>query len=303
VTARAPSLPGQLSQNAARPSRFRVDPATVLRYFGLLLAAVVMLLPLYYLIYIAISAPGQEFDFPPGVVPDPVQPGNLWRALEGEPTTPGNLAHYFRNSLWYAGLATLGCLVTQSIVGYAFARLRFPGRNLLFGLTIAMLMMPFVVTLIPRFLFFKELHLTDSLWPLIIPWWFGGSPYGIFLMRQFFMSIPRELDEAARIDGMGHWGILWRILIPQAAPVLVALGILEGTYFWNDLLGPLIYTQSDSIKPLSLGVFFHGRNAFSINYWLFFSIIVLMVLPIALMFLALQRYFRRGFLYSGIGGR
>jgi len=273
------------------------------RYAGLLLAAVVMLLPLYYLVYIAISTPGQEFAFPPGLVPDGARVSNLWRSLEGEPTTPGNMAHYFRNSALYAGFATLGALFTQAMVGYAFARLRFPGRNILFALTIAMLMMPFVVTLIPRFLFFRELQLTDSLWPLIIPWWFGGSPYGIFLMRQFFMSIPKEIDEAAKIDGLGHWRILWTILIPQATPVLVALGILEGAYFWNDLLGPLIYTERDSIKPLSLGVFFHGRTAFSTNYSLFFSIIVTMVLPIALMFLVLQRKFRQGFLTSGLGGR
>jgi multiple sugar transport system permease protein len=213
------------------------------------------------------------------------------------------MTHYFLNSLMYAGLATLGCLVSQSIVGYAFARLRFPGRGILFGLTVAMLMMPFVVTLIPRFLLFRNLHLTGTLWPLIIPWWFGGSPYGIFLMRQFFMSIPKEIDEAARVDGLGHWRTLWRILMPQATPVLVALGILQFVYFWNDLLGPLIYTDLDQWKPLSLGIFSRARTSFSMNYQLFFAIVFVMVLPLALMFLALQRKFQRGFLHSGLGGR
>ena len=194
----------------------------------------------------------------------PIKVQNLLaRVLRDGVDYPGNLFHYFGNSIMYAGLATLGCLITQSIVGYAFARLRFPGRNLLFGLTVAMLMMPFVVTLIPRFLLFRNLHLTDSLWPLIIPCWFGGTPYGIFLMRQFFMSIPRELDEAARIDGLGHWRILWRILIPQATPVLVALGILELAYFWNDLLGPLIYTETDAKMPITLGIFAKARTPYS----------------------------------------
>ncbi len=283
-------------------SRRRRLPAFV-RYLGLVAAAVLALLPLYYILYLALSKSGNEFDFPPHVWPEPIRVQNLWHAFFGTVDYPGNLFHYFGNSILYAGLATLGCLITQSIVGYAFARLRFPGRNLLFGLTVAMLMMPFVVTLIPRFLLFKNLHLTDSLWPLIIPCWFGGTPYGIFLMRQFFMSIPRELDEAARIDGLGHWGILWRILVPQAMPVLVALGILELAYFWNDLLGPLIYTETDSKMPITLGIFAHARTPYSFNYSLFFSLIVLMVLPIALLFLTLQRQFRQGFLFSGLGGR
>ena len=167
------------------------------------------LLPLYYMLYIALSKSGNEFDFPPGVWPEPIRVQNLSHALYGTVDYPGNLfALLLGNSVLYAGLATLGALITQSIVGYAFARLRFPGRNVLFALTVAMLMMPFVVTLIPRFLLFRHLHLTDSLWPLIIPWWFGGSAYGIFLMRQFFMSIPREIDEAARIYGLRALGSL-----------------------------------------------------------------------------------------------
>ena len=295
----------ELTQPAGARRRFAVrrSLAVVGRYGGLLAAAVVTLLPLYYVLYLAFSKSGKEFAFPPHVIPHPLKVSNLWHSFFGTIEYPGNLFHYYGNSIMYAGLATLGCLITQSIVGYAFARLRFPGRNLLFGLTVAMLMMPFVVTLIPRFLLFKNLHLTDSLWPLIIPCWFGGTPYGIFLMRQFFMSIPKELDEAAKIDGMGHWGILWRILIPQATPVLVALGILELAYFWNDLLGPLIYTETDSKMPITLGIFAHARTPYSFNYSLFFSIIVLMVLPIALIFLALQRKFRQGFLFAGLGGR
>jgi multiple sugar transport system permease protein len=272
-------------------------------YLGLLLVAAIMLAPLYYMLYLSLSASGKEFAFPPTLIPHPTKVSNLWNAFQPSVEHPGSLWHYFRNSVIYAGLATLGCLITQSIVGYALARLRFPGRNLIFALTVAMLMMPFVVTLIPRFILFRNLHLTGTLWPLIIPWWFGGSPYGIFLMRQFFMSIPKEIDEAAKVDGLSHWGILWRILIPQATPVLVALGILEGAYFWNDLLGPLIYTDTDTWKPITLGIFAQARTSFSTNYQLFFTIVVLMTLPLALVFLALQRRFRRGFLFSGLGGR
>ena len=284
-------------------SRRREYAGVGARYLGLAFALILALLPLYYVAYLAFSKDGNQFKLPPGVIPSPFRIQNLYNSFFGTLYYPGNLFHYFGNSFFYAGLATIGCLITQSITGYAFARLEFPGRNLLFGLTVAMLMMPFVVTLIPRFLLFRNLHLTDSLWPLIIPCWFGGTPYGIFLMRQFFMSIPKELDEAAKIDGLGHWRILWRILIPQATPVLVALGILEFAYFWNDLLGPLIYTETDSKMPITIGIFAHARTPYSFNYSLFFSIIVLMLLPLTLLFLVFQRQFRQGFLFSGLGGR
>jgi ABC-type glycerol-3-phosphate transport system permease component len=272
-----------------------------LRYLGLLVASVILLAPIYYMLYIATSKSGNEFTF--GVVPSPFRPSNLYRSLQGSADNPGSLAPYFWNSTIYAGLATLGALITQSFAGYAFARLEFPGKKILFALTIAMLMMPFVVTLIPRFLLFRKLGLTDSLAPLILPWWFGGSAYGIFLMRQFFMSVPRSLDDAARVDGAGHVRILWRVLIPQAGPVIAALAILEGSYFWNDLLGPLIYTSTAGHQPLSLGIFQYGRSPYGYDYARFFSILAAMVAPVALVFLALQRRFQRAFLYSGLGGR
>jgi multiple sugar transport system permease protein len=264
--------------------------------------ALIMLFPMFWILHVALSQPGDEFRYPPGLLPNPTLFGNFAKAAEGSPGV-GSIWPYFKNSVIYAVLATAGCLIMQSIVGYGFARFRFPGRGLLFGLTVAMMMLPFVVTLIPRFLLFRDLHLINTLWPLIIPWWFGGSPYGIFLMRQFFMSVPRELDDAARLDGMGPWRTLWRVLIPHAVPVLVALGVIEFTYFWNDLLGPLIYTQTDTWQPLSLGVWAEWRTADTVLYPYFMSVIVIMIVPLILLFLVMQRRFRQGFLYSGLGGR
>jgi multiple sugar transport system permease protein len=278
-----------------------ISPSVVLRYAAMLLASVILLAPIYYMLYIATSKSGNEFAI--GVIPSPFRPGNLYHSLQGTSDNNGSLAPYFWNSTIYVVLATLGALITQSFAGYAFARLEFPFKRVLFALTIAMLMMPFVVTLIPRFLLFRKLGLTDSLVPLILPWWFGGSAYGIFLMRQFFMSVPRSLDDAARVDGAGHVRILWRVLIPQAGPVLAALAILEGSYFWNDLLGPLIYTSTAEHQPVSLGIFQFGRSPYGYDYARFFAILVVMVAPVALVFLVLQRRFQRAFLYSGMGGR
>ena len=271
-----------------------------LRFIGMMIIGMIMLRPIYYMIYLAFSKPGTEYAWPPTFIPRPIAWGNI-RDVPNSGDVP--LWGYLRNSIIYTSLATLGCLITQSLAGFAFARLRFPGRNLLFGVTVAMLLMPFVVTMIPRFLLFNKIGLSDSIWPLIIPFWFGGSPYGIFLMRQFFLSIPPEIDEAAKIDGANSWRILWTILLPQSVPVLVALGTLHVAYFWNDLLGPLIYCQSQKWKTLPQGIIFNYQSNWNPQYALFMMSALLMLIPTATLFLVLQRRFKQGFLFSGLGGR
>ena len=271
-----------------------------LRFIGMMIIGMIMLLPIYYMIYLAFSKPGTEYAWPPTFIPRPIAWGNI-RDVPNSGDVP--LWGYLRNSIMYTSLATLGCLITQSLAGFAFARLRFPGRNLLFGVTVAMLLMPFVVTMIPRFILFNKIGLSDSIWPLIIPFWFGGSPYGIFLMRQFFLSIPPEIDEAAKIDGANSWRILWTILLPQSVPVLVALGTLHVAYFWNDLLGPLIYCQSQKWKTLPQGIIFNYQSNWNPQYALFMMSALLMLIPTATLFLVLQRRFKQGFLFSGLGGR
>lgn len=266
----------------------------------MLVLAILMLLPIYYMFYLAFSAPGNAFAFPPTVLPSPFAWENILAApVDG--TRP--LWGYARNSIIYAVLATAGCLVAETITGYALARLRFPGRNIIFALTVAMMMMPFVVTMIPRFLLFKDLGMIDTLWPLILPWWFGGAPYGIFLMRQFFLTMPLEIDEAARVDGAGPWRTLWLILVPQAVPVLVALGMLHFAYFWNDLLGPIIYCQSQDCMTLTQGILFNYKSNWDPQWELFMMSALLMILPVAIIFVILQRRFKQAFLFSGLGGR
>jgi len=289
-----------VTTTTAMTGRAQSRSVTVFRVLGMLLIGLLMLVPAYYLVYLAFSKPGREFVFPPSLLPDPISWENVVRAPTAG-TVP--LWGFARNSILYASLATLGALLTESMAGYAFARLRFPGRDVLFALTVAMLVMPFVATVIPRFLLFSELGLVDTLGALVIPWWFGGSPYGIFLMRQFFLSVPRELDEAARIDGAGRWRTLWMVLMPQATPVLVALGLLHFTYFWNDLLGPLVYCQTQACKTLPQGILANYQSTWDPQWALFTMSALLMVLPVAVMFLVAQRRFKQGFLFSGLGGR
>ena len=292
-TALRPVPTGNLAQRLQRRRK-------ALWYLSMVFIGLVMVLPVYYMIYLAFSELGKEFVFPPGFLPDPIKFENVFKAPEGTATP---LWGYAKNSLLYAGLGTLGALVAESMAGFALARMRFPGRNVIFALTVGMLIMPFVATIIPKFLLFSRIGLVDTYWALILPWWFGGSPYGIFLMRQFFLTIPREFDEAALIDGAGPWRTMWLVLMPQAVPVLVALGMLHFAYFWNDLLGPLVFCQTRACKTLPQGILSNYQATWDPQWALFMMSTVLMVLPVAVVFILAQRRFKQGFLFSGLGGR
>jgi multiple sugar transport system permease protein len=288
--------------SAPIPTRKRFRRRSVVRsafLYALICAlTVVMLLPLYWMVVTALTPTGLEFAYPPHLIPPTIAWSNITTALTALP-----FGTFYKNSFFYAILATAGCLATESMVGYGFARFRFPGRDILFGLCLATMMLPFVVTLIPRFVLFRNIGLFNTLWPLIIPWWFGGTPFAIFLFRQFYRGLPRELDEAAQMDGAGHLRAWWSVVLPQSWAIFAALGILHFVWFWNDFLGPLIYVNSDSSTPLSTGIyqFAGGNNHQEWNYMMVGALA--MVIPIVIVVLAGQRYFRRGITVTGFGGR
>jgi multiple sugar transport system permease protein len=266
--------------------------------YGLLVAvAGVMLFPGYWMWVTAVTADGKEFSYPPAFWPDPIVWQNFPDALTAWP-----FDIFFRNSVTIAVLATVGALITEAMAGYAFARMRFPGRDLWFVVALATLMLPFVVTMVPKFIIFRELRMIDTIWPLIVPYWFGGSAFGIFLMRQYFRTLPYELDEAAKLDGAGHLRILFSIILPQSSAIFVTLGILHFVYFWNDFLGPLIYLHSTESKTLTLGVM-SFRGQFEQDWNGMMASALAMVLPIVLIVLLGQRYFQRGIALTGMGGR
>ncbi|CAN5542704.1 carbohydrate ABC transporter permease [soil metagenome] len=269
----------------------------LLLYAALIAVAVVMLFPGYWMFVTAVTQEGKEFTFPPAFWPDPIAWENFPAALTAWP-----FDLFFRNSLTIAVLATVGALITEAMAGYAFARMRFPGRDLWFAVALATLMLPFVVTMVPRFIIFRELRMIDTIWPLIVPFWFGGSAFGIFLFRQYFRTLPYDLDEAAKLDGAGHLRILWSVILPQSMAIIVTLAILHFVFFWNDFLGPLIYIQSTENKTVSLGLMsFKGQYEQDWNFMM--AAALTMVIPIVLIVLAGQRYFQRGISLTGIGGR
>ena len=207
------------------------------------------------------------------------------------------------NSVFLTTVATAGTLVSSSLAGYAFARFRFPGKNLLFTLTLATLMLPGYVLLIPNYLLFWKLGWLNTYLPLTVPFFFG-SAFFIFLFRQFFMTIPLDLDEAARIDGASYPRILWSILLPLSAPVFATAAIIEGINQWNSFLRPLIILNKPETFPLSVGLRYFvvnpGDNLPKDH--LLMAASIMMTLPVIILFFVGQRSFVRGVVMSGIKG-
>lgn len=208
---------------------------------------------------------------------------------------------FFRNSVVITLAATLGTLLSSSIVGFSLARLRWPGRDAMFGVVIATTLMPYVVTLVPAFVMFKWLGWLNSFYPLIVPAWTGTAFY-VFLLRQFMRSLPFEMDEAARVDGASNFTIYWRIVMPLCGPVLAAVGIFAFLHYWTDFLAPSIYLSSVENYTLPLGIFmYQGRYG---NQWnLVMAASMFVVVPVLLIFLFAQRYFIRGVQLTGLAGR
>lgn len=205
---------------------------------------------------------------------------------------------FFKNTMVIATLSTLGVLVSSSMVAYAFARLRFRGRDRLFVLLLSTMMLPAAITMIPTFVEFKYLHWIDTILPLTVPAWFGGGAFNIFLLRQFMMGIPRELDEAALIDGASHATIFWRIILPNSGPVLATVAIFAFVYNWRDFMGPLIYLNSPEKQTLELGL--RTYQSFQAEQWhLLMAGSVLVMLPLLVLFLIGQRWFVRGIVMTG----
>lgn len=207
---------------------------------------------------------------------------------------------YTLNTLFVAVLSCLGTTLSSSLVAFAFARLRFPGRGPLFFLCLATMMVPTQVTMIPTFILFTNFfHWKDTFYPLIVPAWLGGGAYNIFLMRQFFMSIPYEMDEAAKIDGCTNFGVFWRILLPLCKPALTTVAVFSFLWNWNDFLNPLIYLDSNSKKTLALGLT-NFVSLYGQDYQLLMAASLVISLPIIIMFLAGQRYFIQGIATTGL---
>lgn len=266
-------------------------------YLVLILIAVASLLPLVYMVSTSLKPTGMEYEFPIRWIPSPIVWQNYPKAFTSVPTLI-----FLKNTLIITAVSLVGEVLTASLVAYGFARLRFPGRDFLFALMLSTLMLPYIVVMIPLFVVFRYLGWINTLLPLTVPAFFGGSPLFIFLMRQFFMTLPTELDDAAKIDGAGFFRTWWTILMPLAQPALVTVAILSLVFHWNDFTAPLIYLNTTDRFTLSLGIrLFRDEYNIHVNLTMAFS--TMMTLPIITVFFLFQKYFVRGISTTGLTGR
>jgi multiple sugar transport system permease protein len=272
----------------------RLGLKTTASYLLLILLTLVMGAPFLWMFSSSLKAQGYIFIYPPQWIPDPVRWQNYLDLLEEMP-----FLQFFYNSTKIALISTFGQLVTCSLAAYAFARFQFPGRDALFTILLATLMVPFQVTMIPVFITMHRLNLLDSHLALWGPAFLGGA-YGTFLLRQFFLTLPPELEDAARVDGCGRFGIWWRIFLPLSKPALATLGIFVFMNNWNDLLGPVLYLSTKAKMTLTIGLamLFHQWGATPWNLVMAGSVV--MVLPILILYVLGQKYFVQGIVTTGL---
>lgn len=309
-TTQRPQAAAAPQQSWLRTKRARQIIRTILIHAGLIPAAAVFMLPFIWMLSTSLKSDTQLYAYPPIWIPIPPEFLNYPEAVNYI-----NFGLYLWNTLVIAVLSTLGALVSCSLVAYSLARIPWPGRNALFIFTVATLMLPYQVTLIPLFVWWSDpqpfnsiiqafggqpLSFTNSFVPLIVPHWFGFALY-IFLLRQFFMSIPMELSEAARIDGAAEFRIYWQIILPLAKAALATVAIFEFIARWRDYLGPLIYLTDQSKYTLSLGIYEY-RGQYGAEWALLMAASVLITLPIILLFFFLQKTFVQGIALTGIKG-
>lgn len=269
----------------------------VIVYALLIILGAIFVFPFFWMVTSALKPEYQIFVWPPKWIPDPIMWENFAKAL-GNPLLPFHL--FFRNTMIIEIAVVTGRLLSCTLVAYGFARLEAPGKDFLFAILLATLMLPAPVTMIPKFILFNKLGWVNTFLPLTVPSWFGEA-YAIFLMRQFFLSIPRELEEAARIDGASTIQVIRYIIVPLSLPVLTVIAILTFKDNWNDFMNPLIYLNNARLYTLSLGLaFFNGQYDVQMNLLMAASVAVL--LPILILFFFAQKAFVEGVTLTGLKG-
>ena len=265
-------------------------------YIALVIGGIFVCLPFVWMISTSLKDEGSVFIFPPNWIPNPILWSNYAQALTVLP-----FALFFRNTLITTIVPIIGVLISCSLTAYSFSRLRWPGRDICFLLVLATMMLPGQVTMIPKFILFRYLGWIDTFFPLIAPPWFAVGAFNVFLLRQFFLTVPLEMDDAAKLDGANYLDIYARLLLPLMKPALAAVAIFTFQFHWNDFLEPLIYLHSQSNFTLALGLrSFQGEYGTDWNLLMAASLAV-MTPPLLLFFFA-QRYFIQGVVFTGVKG-
>jgi multiple sugar transport system permease protein len=288
---------------ARRYGNVRLQKATLdaVTYALLGLGAALVLVPFLWMIGTSLTAQSRLFIYPPQIIPDPV----VWRNyLEAWNALPVSFTRFTANTLFITVLAMSAEIFTCSLVAYGFARFRFPGRNVLFLIMLSTMMLPSVVTLVPTFILWRELKLIDTYDPMTLGAWFAWGPAYIFLLRQFFMSLPREIEEAALIDGANPIQIYWSIMLPLVRPALLAIAVLSFIGNWNNFMGPLIYLNSGEKYPMIMALKFFEQSLSKEAplYHYMMAMAAMMSFPLLLLYFLMQRTLIEGITAGAVKG-
>ncbi len=262
----------------------------------LLCGATLFSIPFLWTVSTALKTSEQVFAFPPQWIPRPIEWENFKRAWTDLP-----FPIFVGNTLIVTIFATFGQVLSASLVAYGFARFKFWGKNALFYLMLSTMMLPSQVTMIPVFLLWRQFGLIDTLAPLIVPAFFGGGAFTIFLLRQFFLTVPKELDEAAMLDGATPFGIWWRVLLPLSKPALITVVLFSFLAHWDDFMGPLIYLNTKEKYTVSVGLRMF-QDTFGTQQELLMAASLIHIIPTIVLFFVAQRYFIKGIALTGLKG-
>lgn len=272
-------------------------PAKITVYVLLIVIATMFTIPFLFTLSTALKTAQEISDEPGRLIPQKPTLENFAKAWTALP-----FPRFVMNTVFVTVLATLFQVLTGSLVAYGFARFNFKGRNTLFYMMLATMMLPGQVTMIPVFMIWRELHAIDTFYPLILPALFGGGAFNIFLLRQFLLGIPRELDEAAMIDGAPYFTIWWRILLPLMSPAVATVAIFSFIGHWDAFDGPLIYLNSPEKYTVAIGLRMF-QDSFGTDLEQLMAASLIHILPTVVLFFCAQRYFLKGISLSGLGGR
>lgn len=268
----------------------------VIVYILLILGSILVMLPFLWMISTSLKKPGTEFTIPIQWIPNPPR----WQNYpEGWSVLPFSL--WLLNTVTITVVATLGFLISSALIGFGFARIDFPGRTVLFMLVLATMMLPYPSIIVPLFLLYKNLGWLDTFKPLTIPTFFGVNAFYIFLLRQFFKTIPLDLDDAARVDGCTTFGVFRYIAAPLIKPALGIIFVFSFMQNWNDFLGPLIYLSSTEKFTLALGLRFF-QSQYRVEWTLLMAVSLVVLSPCIVLFFIAQKYYIQGIVITGIKG-
>jgi ABC-type glycerol-3-phosphate transport system permease component len=297
IASRSSSRPtgGGKTRQALLPRRWRRWLGNGATYIVMSAIAFVFMIPLFWMISTSLKARWEVFAWPPQWVPETFHWENYAVAFSKYP-----LGRFMLNSAFLVVVNIAGELFSVPLVAYGFARLRFPGKRVLFLVMLGTMMLPGHIKLIPLFAIYNRIGWIDTYWPLVVPAFFG-SPFFIFLMVQYMRTIPRELDDAARIDGAGTWGILYRVLLPLCRPPLTIVLVFTFLWSWNEFMHPLIFLNSFEKFPIQVGLsFFRGR--YSVEWNLFMAATLVSTLPILVLYFFSQKQLIGGIASVGLKG-